>query len=459
MPAKETDTLDQRFAPSLPGLLGLEFGESRAGYVYGRMEIKPHHMAPNGFLHAASVIALADSACGRGAFISRPAGATGFTTIELKTNFLGTTAEGVIEAEARLVHGGRLTQVWDAQVRRVGETRPLALFRCTQMMLYPKKAAAASQLASPGGAPVWSAPILQTLGIGDPAMNRTLVIGGVVAVAALLGLAAWLLWGGKPTTPTGVAQPGVEGGPIALNLVTVVTDHAANEADEGRKLNVSFPNFELAAKSGQTTSAVFSTTWRLKLGPDERAVVAAAKITGFMKSAEPAPAAPPPTAEPAVASTPAPAPPAESTPATEGAPAEGTATAQPPATPPTEPAPPPPPPAGPIAGDGVARVVVTIGNETFVTEWMDATGEGASHRVAKAAALTESPIDMRNGSTIPVSVTLELSGGHEAEATAKINSLELQLFAERAPQSAPPAEPAPSDGTATPPPSSGGTTP
>jgi uncharacterized protein (TIGR00369 family) len=102
------------------------------------MAIKPHHIAPNGFLHAASIIALADSACGRGAFLARPEGATGFTTIELKTNFLGTAKDGAIEVEARLIHGGRLTQVWDAEVRREGESKALALFRCTQMMLYPK---------------------------------------------------------------------------------------------------------------------------------------------------------------------------------------------------------------------------------------------------------------------------------------------------------------------------------
>jgi uncharacterized protein (TIGR00369 family) len=130
--------IDNAFANSLPGLLGLEFGETKHGLVRGRMAVKPHHMAPNGFLHAASVIALADSACGRGAMVSRPEGAVGFTTIELKTNFLGTAKDGSIEVEARLMHGGRLTQVWDAEVRREGDVKPIALFRCTQMLLYPK---------------------------------------------------------------------------------------------------------------------------------------------------------------------------------------------------------------------------------------------------------------------------------------------------------------------------------
>jgi len=131
-------SFDGSAASSLPGLLGLEWLDAKPGYVRGRMAIKPHHMAPNGFLHAASVIALADSACGRGAFAARPEGATGFTTIELKTNFLGTAVDGAIVVDARLLHGGKMTQVWDAEIRKEGSDKPIALFRCTQMMLYPR---------------------------------------------------------------------------------------------------------------------------------------------------------------------------------------------------------------------------------------------------------------------------------------------------------------------------------
>ena len=128
----------ERQVGSLPDHLGLEWSEVKTGHVRGRFEVKPHHMAPNGFLHAASVVALADSACGYGCVRSLPEGAAGFTTIELKTNFLGTARGGAVECEARLVHGGRTTQVWDAEVRAEGSDRPIALFRCTQMVLYPR---------------------------------------------------------------------------------------------------------------------------------------------------------------------------------------------------------------------------------------------------------------------------------------------------------------------------------
>jgi 1,4-dihydroxy-2-naphthoyl-CoA hydrolase len=98
------------------------------------MEIRDHHLAPNGYLHAAAVIALADTACGYGCILSLPEGGIGFTTIELKTNFLRTAEEGTIACEARLVHGGRTTQLWDATVT-APDGRPLALFRCTQLVL------------------------------------------------------------------------------------------------------------------------------------------------------------------------------------------------------------------------------------------------------------------------------------------------------------------------------------
>ncbi len=133
----------ERQAGSLPAHLGLEWSDVSTGHVRGRFDVKPHHMAPNGFLHAASVVALADSACGYGCMRSLPGGAAGFTTLELKANFLGTARGGAVECEARLVHGGRTTQVWDAEVRAEGSDRPIALFRCTQMVLYPKRGSGA----------------------------------------------------------------------------------------------------------------------------------------------------------------------------------------------------------------------------------------------------------------------------------------------------------------------------
>jgi len=123
----------------LPGELGIGWDEVAAGRAKGRFTVARKHMAPNGYVHAASVIALVDSACGYGCMLSLPEGATSFTTIELKANFLGTAQEGqTVACDARLAHGGRTTQVWDAEAVNLDSGRTMALFRCTQMVLYPR---------------------------------------------------------------------------------------------------------------------------------------------------------------------------------------------------------------------------------------------------------------------------------------------------------------------------------
>lgn len=122
----------------LPGLVGVEIVTVTREAVESRMAVREEVMAPNGFLHAASIIALADTSCGYGCIATLPQGAKGFTTVELKTNFLGTAREGFIACRATPVHLGRTTQVWDAVITVEASGAKIALFRCTQMVLWPK---------------------------------------------------------------------------------------------------------------------------------------------------------------------------------------------------------------------------------------------------------------------------------------------------------------------------------
>jgi uncharacterized protein (TIGR00369 family) len=122
-------------AGRLPGLIGFELLDIESGRLRAAMPIRPELLAPNGYLHAASVIALADTACGYGTIFDLPDHARGFTTIELKSNFLATCLEGKVVCEASRVHKGRRTQVWDATVTDESSGRNIALFRCTQMIL------------------------------------------------------------------------------------------------------------------------------------------------------------------------------------------------------------------------------------------------------------------------------------------------------------------------------------
>lgn len=132
------DQLNQRSIGKLPGHIGVIITHVAVGLVRAELPITSFVMAPNGYLHAGSVVTLADTSCGYGCVANLPEGASGFTTIELKSNHLGTALEGTIECEARAAHMGRTTQVWDATVTHRETGKTIALFRCTQMVLYPK---------------------------------------------------------------------------------------------------------------------------------------------------------------------------------------------------------------------------------------------------------------------------------------------------------------------------------
>ena len=137
-PGYSLEMMHARNRGYLPELIGIEWLSVDLGRITGRLKVRRDLMAPNEFLHAATIIGLADTACGFGAYAHLPEGAENFTTLEVKANFLGTLREGSIFCEATLVHAGRSVQVWDALVTDEMTGSRIALFRCTQMILWPK---------------------------------------------------------------------------------------------------------------------------------------------------------------------------------------------------------------------------------------------------------------------------------------------------------------------------------
>lgn len=119
-----------------PGFVGVEITDVEQGALQAELAVREELFAPNGFLHAGAVVTLADTAAGYATVAHLPEGASGFTTLELKANFVRAAREGVLRCEAKAVHLGRSTQVWDATVGVDGDDRPVALFRCTQLLLY-----------------------------------------------------------------------------------------------------------------------------------------------------------------------------------------------------------------------------------------------------------------------------------------------------------------------------------
>ena len=122
----------------LPGHLGLVITTVEPGLVEGRFTARDDLVAHTGYLLAGAVLSVADILCAYGVSTVWPDGATGFTTAEVKANFVGTVRDGEVLCTARLLHGGRTTQVWDASVTAAATGKLMAVFRCTQIMLYPR---------------------------------------------------------------------------------------------------------------------------------------------------------------------------------------------------------------------------------------------------------------------------------------------------------------------------------
>ena len=137
---KTPEQFNQFGAGHLPGHLGIVITRVARGELHAHLPLRPELLAPNGYLHAGTIVTLADTAAGYGCVASLPEGADNFTTVELKSNHLGTAREGTIACVATAAHLGRTTQVWDAVVSHRETGRTIALFRCTQMILYPRKA-------------------------------------------------------------------------------------------------------------------------------------------------------------------------------------------------------------------------------------------------------------------------------------------------------------------------------
>ncbi len=133
------DDFNKRGIENLPGHLGIVITSVGTSEVRSELPIRRELMAPNGYLHAGSIVTLADTSAGYGCVANLPEGATGFTTIELKSNHLGTAQNGTIECVAKPAHLGKTTQVWDAMVTHRESGKTLALFRCTQLVIYAKR--------------------------------------------------------------------------------------------------------------------------------------------------------------------------------------------------------------------------------------------------------------------------------------------------------------------------------
>lgn len=137
-PEQRAARMNEFFGAKAPGLHGVVFDHAGADEARGHIDVTEPLIAGTGFLFAPAVVSLADTLCAAGCGANLEPGYS-FTTVELKVNFLGSAKVGErVVGVARPLHLGRSTHVWDVDVTNETAGRPVAAFRCTQMILQPR---------------------------------------------------------------------------------------------------------------------------------------------------------------------------------------------------------------------------------------------------------------------------------------------------------------------------------
>jgi uncharacterized protein (TIGR00369 family) len=117
-------------------LMGVEVTEAHAERVAGALLVRDELCTAGGILHGGAIMAFADTLGAIGAFMTLPAGATGTTTIESKTNFLGAARIGtVVRGETTPVHVGKRTSVWQTRITE-DNGKAVAIVIQTQLALF-----------------------------------------------------------------------------------------------------------------------------------------------------------------------------------------------------------------------------------------------------------------------------------------------------------------------------------
>ncbi len=125
-----------KHSDSLPRLLGITLDAVGDKSLKAHLDVTPDHLNPaHTSCHAATMVALTDTACGWGCISHLPEGAKSFTTVDLSCNLLRAVTSGRVTCEAKMLHGGRTTQIWDAIVTDAAQRR-VAAFRCTELIVY-----------------------------------------------------------------------------------------------------------------------------------------------------------------------------------------------------------------------------------------------------------------------------------------------------------------------------------
>jgi len=124
------DYLNKGTPNTLPGVFGIKFVVAEPDRVVATMPIGPNVMQPVGFLHGGASVALAETIASVGTALNIDSVRQLAFGLEINANHLRPKRSGMLTAEARPIHKGRTTFVWNIEIRDEAN-KMVCISRCT----------------------------------------------------------------------------------------------------------------------------------------------------------------------------------------------------------------------------------------------------------------------------------------------------------------------------------------
>jgi len=115
LPPDISARVNERLRGTFAGVLGMEVTHVSPEHVQARLRVRPDLLQARGIVHGGALMALADTVAGIGAHVNAPPGHPS-VTVELKINLVRAARDGAVHAEARPLHRGRTTSVWETRL-------------------------------------------------------------------------------------------------------------------------------------------------------------------------------------------------------------------------------------------------------------------------------------------------------------------------------------------------------
>ena len=123
---------------TIPFNMGITFTAATSKSIQATMSVSNKTSQPNGFLHGGASLALAETLAGAGSYMLIDREKFNAFGMQISGNHVSTVTEGVLTANAELIHQGKTTHIWDVKITADND-KLISTVRVTNMIVEIKK--------------------------------------------------------------------------------------------------------------------------------------------------------------------------------------------------------------------------------------------------------------------------------------------------------------------------------